>query len=157
MRIHWWLYLYSMCNDFNLYSWLIIEKLLNTNKKKDRILLQRYEVSLTRHLCTLLWCVKQLSQVSWKSLKCDLDHQPKLLTCALYNSSQWTTRISRVTWQSFKECGRYADSTINLSTARPHALVFMIYASLAWTLIIIWKPYRSIIISLTNYRTRWWW
>jgi len=45
--------------------------------------------------------------------------------------------------------------TFNWSTARPPALVFMIYASLTWILIIIWKPYRSIIILLTNYRTRW--
>jgi len=48
-------------------------------------------------------------------------------------------------------------SVIDLSTAHPPVLVFMIYASLAWILIIIWKPYRSIIILLTNYRTRWWW
>ena len=39
---------------------------------------------------------------------------------------------------------------INLSTARPSVLVFMICASLAWILIIIWKPYRSILILLTN-------
>jgi len=29
-----------------------------------------------------------------------------------------------------------------------------VYASLAWMHIIIWKPYRPIIILLTNYRTR---
>jgi len=46
---------------------------------------------------------------------------------------------------------------IDLWTARPPVLVVMIYASLARTLIIIWKPYRSILILLTNYRTRWWW
>ena len=46
---------------------------------------------------------------------------------------------------------------IDLSTTRPPVLVFMIYVSLARILIIIWKPYRSIIILLTNYRTRWWW
>jgi len=46
---------------------------------------------------------------------------------------------------------------IDLSSARPPVLVFMIYASLARILIIIWKPYRSIIILLTNYLTRWWW
>ena len=63
----------------------------------------------------------------------------------------------------------------------PPVLVFMIYASLAWILIIIilllfynyvvsidfwqykveveviWKPYRSNIILLTNYRIRSWW
>ena len=38
---------------------------------------------------------------------------------------------------------------IDLSTARPPVLVFMIYASLTLILIIIWKPYRSIIILLT--------
>jgi len=48
-------------------------------------------------------------------------------------------------------------SAIDLSTARPPVLVLMIYASLAWILIKIWKPHRSIIILLTNYRTRWWW
>ena len=46
---------------------------------------------------------------------------------------------------------------IDLSTARSPVLVFMIYASLPWILIIIWEPYRSIIILLTNYRTRWLW
>jgi len=47
--------------------------------------------------------------------------------------------------------------TIDLSTARTPVLVFIIYASLASILIIIWKPYRSIIILPTNYRTRRWW
>jgi len=36
---------------------------------------------------------------------------------------------------------------IDLSTDRPPVLFFMIYASLASILIIIWKPHRSIIIS----------
>jgi len=40
----------------------------------------------------------------------------------------------------------YFVKTLDLSTARPPVLVFMINASLAWILIIIWKPYRSIII-----------
>ena len=44
--------------------------------------------------------------------------------------------------------------TVDLLTARPPVLVFMIYASLAWILNIIWKPYRSILILLTNNRTR---
>ena len=42
--------------------------------------------------------------------------------------------------------------SIDLLTARPSALVFMIYASLAWILITIWKPYHSNIILLTKYR-----
>ena len=41
---------------------------------------------------------------------------------------------------------------IDLSTACPPVLVFMIYASLAWLLIITWKPYRSIMILLTIIR-----
>jgi len=43
---------------------------------------------------------------------------------------------------------------IDLSTTHPPVLVFMIYASVAQILIIMRKPYRSIIILLTNYRTR---
>jgi len=58
-----------------------------------------------------------------------------------------------------KVCARLTTmhTSIDLSTTRPPIQVFMIYASLAWIPIIIWKPYRSIIILLTNYRTRWWW
>ena len=45
--------------------------------------------------------------------------------------------------------------SIDLSTARTPVLDFIIYASLDWILILIWKPKSSIIISLTNDRTRW--
>jgi len=54
---------------------------------------------------------------------------------------------------------QFIDATLHtkdcpaVSTARPP--VFMIYTSLAWILIIIWKPYRSILTLLTIYWTSW--
>ena len=52
---------------------------------------------------------------------------------------------------------KFTDCIYRYQTCQYLTYLSMIYVSLAWILIIIWKPYRSIINLQTNYRTRWWW
>ena len=96
--------------------------------------------------CDLLRKVFITSLFSYSVLFKRVWHPPKI------GIKKITTRLLYSAGPYWHNLGR-----IDLSTASPPALVFMIYASFVWILIIIWKPCRSNIILLTNYRTRWWW
>jgi len=94
-----------------------------------------------------------------------------IATCTIQAMNNFVNIISLDLVLRVSKSGQFSDTNmtardqagIDPSTARPPVLglgfIHVIYPSLAWILIIILKPFCSIIIHvlLTKYLTRWWW
>jgi len=90
---------------------------------------------------------------------CTAPHWPGPLSLRYWSGSQAAVLLLSHSTCCVQPAAWWPETKVNTRlqlAARPPSLVYIIYASLDWILIIIWKPYCSIKILLTNYWTSWW-